>query len=262
MATDKILSRKDGPIGHLIFNNPERRNAVSLDMWEAAAQALDRFAEDDELRVVIVSGAGGKAFVSGADISKFETERGTPEAVAHYNAAVARANLKFKEFPKPTIARIDGYCVGGGVGLTVSCDLRICGESSRFAVPAARLGLGFGFDGIRSLVNVVGPAFAMEILYTARLFDAEEARVMGLVNRVVPDAELAAHVDDYAARISQNAPLTIKSVKAVVGEILKDPADRDLQGCEALVRACFASADYAEGRRAFMEKRKPAFIGA
>ena len=262
MATDKILSRKEGPIGHLIFNNPERRNAVSLDMWEAAAQVLDRFAEDDELRVVIVSGAGGKAFVSGADISKFETERGTPEAVARYNAMVAQAYLKFQEFPKPTIARIDGYCVGGGVGLAVSCDLRICGESSRFAIPAAKLGLGYGFDGIRSLVNVVGPAFAMEILYTARLFDAEEARIMGLVNRVVPDAELAAHVDDYAGRISQNAPLTIKAVKGVVGEILKDPADRDLKGCEALVRACFASADYAEGRRAFMEKRKPAFIGA
>jgi enoyl-CoA hydratase len=211
---------------------------------------------------VVLSGAGGKAFVSGADISKFEQERASAEAIKHYNATTAEVSSKLVAFPKPTIAQITGSCVGGGVALAVCCDLRICGESSRFGIPAARLGLGYGFTGINRLVQLVGPSFAKEIFFTARLFSAAEAQAMGLVNRVVPDDQVEAYVADYAQKITDNAPLTIGSVKAIVSEVLKDPADRDLERCAALVDACYASQDYIEGRRAFMEKRKPQFVGA
>src|SRR5215472_12098888 len=185
VQTDKMLSRKEGRVGYVIFNNPERRNAVSLEMWEATARILDDFGKDDDIRVVVLTGAGDKAFVSGADISKFESERASQEAVVRYNEAVERANAAVYEYPKPTIAMIRGYCIGGGVGLALCCDLRICSDDSRFAVPAAKLGLGYPFHGLKKLVDVVGISFAKEIFYTARQFDAEEARMMGLVNRVV-----------------------------------------------------------------------------
>jgi enoyl-CoA hydratase/carnithine racemase len=259
--SDRIISRREEAVGHITFNNPATRNAVSLEMWQAAERALDRFGADDEVRVVVRSGAGEKAFVSGADISKFESERAGAEAVAHYNANTARFYQKLTAFPKPTIAEITGSCVGGGVALAVCCDLRICGQSSRFAIPAAKLGLGYGFAGLKRLVDVVGPAFAKELFFTARLFSAAEAYEMRLVNRVLPDAEVAGYVADYAQTITRNAPLTVGSVKQIVGEVLKDPAERDLARCAALVEACFASDDYIEGRRAFLEKRPPVFTG-
>ena len=260
--TDKIIRRREGGIGHVVFNNPEKRNAVSLDMWQAVDEALEAFAGDDDIRVVVLSGAGDKAFVSGADISKFEDERSSAEAVAHYNATTARIYGKLYAFSKPTIAQITGSCVGGGVALAVCCDLRICGESSRFAIPAAKLGLGYGFAGLERLVNLIGPAFAKEMFFTARLFSAAEAYEMGLINRVVPDDRVESYVADYAETITGNAPLTVGSVKAIVGEVLKDRETRDLAMCEELVKRCFASHDYVEGRRAFLEKRKPQFIGA
>ncbi|MFL4979994.1 MAG: enoyl-CoA hydratase [Xanthobacteraceae bacterium] len=261
-ATDKVVARQEGAVGHLMFNNPERRNAVSLDMWEAAAKILDGFARDSNVRVVVVSGAGGKAFVSGADISRFGDERATEEAIARYNAMVEKANTTFYEFPKPTIAMIRGYCIGGGVGLAVCCDLRICSDNSRFAVPAAKLGLGYGFTGIKRLSDLVGPAFAKEIFFTARQFDAEEARAMGLVNRVVPDAELEDYVRNYADTIAANAPLTVDAVKYIVGQVVKDESQRNLARAAEMVKKCFESKDYVEGRTAFMEKRKPVFTGS
>ncbi len=182
---DRMLSRKEGGVGYVIFNNPERRNAVSLDMWARTAEILSEFARDDDVRVVVLTGAGGKAFVSGADVSRFESERSSAEAIKAYNVRSSAPMLSVHEFPKPTIAMIRGYCIGGGVGLAVCCDLRICSDNSRFAVPAAKLGLGYGYAGIKRLTDVVGPAFAKEIFFTARQFDAEEARIMGLVNRVV-----------------------------------------------------------------------------
>jgi enoyl-CoA hydratase/carnithine racemase len=260
--TDKIISRRDGGTGHVVFNNPEKRNAVSLDMWQAVDEALEGFAGDDDIRVVVLSGAGDKAFVSGADISKFADERSGAEAVAHYNATTARIYGKLHAFAKPTIAQITGSCVGGGVALAVCCDLRICGESSRFAIPAAKLGLGYGFAGLERLVNLIGPAFAKEMFFTARLFSAAEAYEMGLVNRVVPDERVESFVADYAETITSNAPLTVSAVKTIVGEVLKDREARDLAMCEELVKRCFASHDYIEGRQAFLEKRKPQFIGA
>jgi enoyl-CoA hydratase len=259
--TDKMLSRKEGGVGYLIFNNPERHNAVSLEMWEAASGILEGFAADKDVRVVVLTGAGGKAFVSGADISKFEKERSSKEAIDRYNVIVDKANTAIYEFPKPTIAMIRGYCIGGGMGLALCCDLRICSDNSKFGVPAAKLGLGYGFKGIKKLVDVVGPSFAKEIFYTARQFTAQEAQTMGLVNRVVPADELEKYVQEYAVTIGGNAPLTVNSVKYIVGEAVKPGGERDLKKCDELVAQCFASNDYTEGRKAFMEKRKPAFTG-
>jgi enoyl-CoA hydratase/carnithine racemase len=261
MQTDKMLSRKEGRVGYVIFDNPERHNAVSLAMWAAAGKMLEDFRNDNNITVVVVTGAGGKAFVSGADISRFEKERSNEEAVARYNATVEKSCAAFHEFPKPTIAMIRGYCIGGGVGLATCCDIRICTEGSKFAVPAAKLGLGYGYLGLKRLVDVVGPSFAMEIFYTARQFSAAEALVMGLVNRVVPDGELESYVKTYADTIGENAPLTIRAVKATIMEIRKDESKRDVKRSQTLVEACFKSRDYEEGRKAFMEKRKPVFTG-
>ena len=261
MATDKMLSEIDSGIGRLIFNNPERRNAVSLEMWEAAEEILRGFAENPEIRVVVLSGAGGKAFVSGADISKFESERSSREAIRHYNAKVSAANATVETLPKPTIAEIDGYCVGGGLGLALCCDLRFCSEKSRFALPAARLGLGYGYGGLKRLVDAVGPGAARDIVFSARMVSAEEAYAIGLVQRVVPAETLADTVTAYASTVAANAPLTVKGMKLIVNEALKSDAERDLARCQELVDACFASEDYVEGRTAFMEKRPPAFKG-
>ena len=259
--TDKMLARKEGSVGIVTFNNPERHNAVSLEMWEATTEILNGFAADNDIRVVVLTGAGGKAFVSGADISKFGSERATIEAVRSYNKKTDATYASIADFPKPTIAMIRGYCIGGGLGLATCCDLRIASDNSRFAVPAAKLGLGYGYSGLKRLVDIVGPAFAKEIFYTARQFDAEEARIMGLVNRVVPSAELESSVKSITDMISANAPLTIKAVKFTVGEVVKEDSKRDLARSAELVEQCFASRDYTEGRTAFMEKRKPVFTG-
>lgn len=260
--TDKIIAEKTGDIARIVFNQPEKRNAVSLEMWEAVEAAATAFAADPEVRILILSGAGGKAFVSGADVSKFESERATTDGVAHYNAATKRVYDLIESFPKPTIAQIDGFCVGGGVALALCCDIRICGSGSQFAIPAAKLGLGYGFPGLKRLVDAVGPAFAKEIFFTARRFDAQEARIMGLVNRVVEDEKVAETAENNARMIAANAPMTLASVKFIVGQTLKDESDRDLAECDARVTACFDSADYIEGRRAFLEKRTPNFVGA
>ena len=259
--TDKMLSRKEGHVGYMTFNNPERRNAVSLDMWDAAGRIMEDFARDDAIRVVVISGAGGKAFVSGADISRFEKERSDEAAQARYSAISTKANEAIYQFPKPTIAMIRGYCLGGGLGLAVCCDLRIASEDSRFGVPAAKLGVGYGFTGIKRLADLVGPSFTKEIFFTARQFDASEALAMGLINRAVPADKLEAYVKDYTDTISNNAPLTVNSVKFIANQTAVDPDKRDLARCDDLVKGCFASKDFIEGRTAFMQKRKPAFTG-
>jgi enoyl-CoA hydratase/carnithine racemase len=256
-----MIARKDGPVGWIVFNNPARRNAVSVEMWEALADIVEDYANDDAIRVIVACGAGGKAFVSGADISEFEQKRSTPESTEAYRRISERGGEALRLVGKPTIAMIEGFCVGGGVSLALSCDLRIAGESSRFSVPAARLGLGYELPGVRKLVQTVGPAFAKEIFYTARQFSAAEALQMGLINRMVPDAELQAYVTDYASMIAANAPLTVASIKTIVGESLKDESERDEGLCDRVVDQCFNSEDYVEGRRAFMEKRPPMFRG-
>ncbi len=260
--TEKMLARKDGHVGYVIFNNPERHNAMSLEMWEATVRFLEDYAKDPEVRVLVLTGAGGKAFVSGADISKFEDERSSKEGIARYNAAVERGYAAVHAFPKPTIAMIRGYCIGGGMGIASSCAICICSPNSRFAVPAAKLGLGYDFPGLKRLVDLVGPSFTKEIFFTARQFDAGEAKDMGFANRVVPEDELEAYVKKYADTIAANAPLTVNSVKFIVGEVLKDESKRDMKRCSDVVAQCFASKDYIEGRQAFMEKRKPVFTGS
>ena len=260
-STEKMIAAKDGSIGWMTFNNPERRNAVSLDMYQAIPEIMEAFDQDEEVRVIVITGAGGKAFVSGADISTFEKARASKADTEAWDATTRRAGESIFAAAKPTIAMIDGYCIGGGVSIAMSCDLRIASEKSRFAVPAAKLGVGYGAYGLSKLLAAVNPASVKEIFFTARQFTAEEALGMGWINRVLPDGQLEGYVRETAQTIAANAPLTIRAVKETVRELLKDPADQDLARAEALVTACFSSEDYTEGRRAFMEKRPPVFKG-
>lgn len=261
MSDDKIISEIKGSTGHIIFNNPKKMNAVSLEMWQEATRVIEEMAIDPQVRVLVISGAGKKAFISGADISKFESERATQEGVELYNRTSEKFRATLIGFPKPVIAKISGYCIGGGVNVAAGCDIRICDERSSFGVPAAKLGLGYGYTGVKRVASLVGIANTMEIFFTARQFTAAEAYDMGLVNRVVPSAMLDAYVDDYTRRISENAPLTMAAIKASAQEIFKSPDTPDLELIDKMVQSCFDSEDYIEGRRAFMEKRKPEFKG-
>jgi len=259
--TDKMLARRDGAIGHMIFNQPEKRNAVSLAMWERVTEILDDFESDPEIRVVVLSGAGGKAFVSGADISEFETRRGTADAQQNYNARTGKVYDRIETFPKPTIAMINGFCIGGGLNLACNCDIRICSSKSEFAMPAARLALGYPYPAIRRLAGIVGIANARDMMFTARRIDAAHALRIGLAQQVVAEDELEQIVADYAGLIAANAPLTVGAMKYISTQVMADPADRNLDRCAGMVADCFASDDFREGRRAFMEKRKPEFSG-
>jgi len=258
LPSDKMIARKDGAVGHAIFNNPERHNAVSLEMWDALYIILEHFEQDADVRLVVLSGAGGKAFVSGADISKFEKERGSKEATEHYNARIKKIYERIEHFPKPTIAMINGHCIGGGLNLAVCSDLRICTENSKFAMPAAKLALGYPYHAIRRLMA----ATAKQLMFTAKSIDAETAFRLGFVQDVVAAEQIEDHVAELAATIANNAPLTVKAMKFIGTQVMEpDPAKRDHDRCDALVAACFASDDYVEGRTAFMEKRKPDFKG-
>jgi enoyl-CoA hydratase/carnithine racemase len=259
-GTPRMIARTDGSVGWMIFNNPARRNAVSLDMWQAVPRILAQFQADPAIRVIALAGEGGRAFVSGADISQFEQQRSNAEQIAHYDAISAAASAALKNVAKPTVAVIRGWCIGGGLGIAATCDLRYCTDASKFGVPAGRLGLGYAHPGVKTLMDIVGPAYTKEIFFTARHFSAAEAQAMGFVNQVRPEAEFDALVAEQLALIAANAPLTLGALKTTVGELLRG-ADADLDRSRDAVAACFASEDYKEGRRAFMEKRKPAFQG-
>ena len=261
MPSDKMISRKDDGVGWMILNNPERHNAISLEMWDAALEIMADFQADPSVRVRVITGAGGKAFASGADISKFKDERQEAQAVEHYQATTQKAYAAIQAMRIPTIAMIRGYCIGGGTAVAVCCDIRLCTENAKFGIPAAKLGLGYGLQRAIPLVDLVGPAFAKEMFFTGRHFDANEAHHMGLVNRVVADDQLESSVDEMARAIAENAPLTIRCAKLVVGAALKDSMSRDVAATERAVQACFSSNDYKEGQAAFMEKRKPRFTG-
>lgn len=257
----KIITSIEHAVGTLTIHNPDRHNSMSLQMWIHAADALDAFAGDPNVRAVVVTGAGTKSFASGADISEFEKVRADAKGAEAYDVALDRFSDTLSNHPKPTIAKIRGYCIGGGVNIAACCDLRVCTEASRFAVPAAKLGLGYGTATVRRLMHLVGPQFASEILLTARQFTATEAFHMRLVNHVVADADLDSYVANLVSTIAQNAPLTMHAAKRTIHELLKDPAQQDLAACDTLVTRCFDSEDYQEGRRAFLEKRKPVFKG-
>ena len=262
LETDKMLADVDDSIGWVTFNNPARRNAISLEMWEGLGTILESFQNDDDVRVVVLRGAGGKAFVSGADISEFESKRATAEQREQYGRASARGNRWLRILEKPLIAMIQGYCIGGGLATALAADMRFATPGSQFGIPAAKLGLGYGYAGVAALARLVGPSTARDILFTARFLDAEEASKVGLINFIVPDAELEARVREYARLISANAPLTVRACKAAINEFERNPADRDMEKLDVMVNACFDSEDYREGRRAFMEKRTANFRGA
>ena len=255
--TDKLLAIQEGHIGWIIFNNPDKHNAVSMEMWQSVPIAINAFVKHPDVRVIILKGAGEKAFVSGADISQFKERRSSAEGVAEYNAASDGAGEAIRTCPKPTIAMVRGYCIGGGAATAANCDIRIVADDSKYGVPAGKLGLGYRYGGIKRLADLVGPQFTAEIFFTARQFNAQEALTMGLVNRVVPVAELESTVREYADAIGRNAPLTLAAVKLALLEYGKDDNERDLALCEKMVNDCFASEDYKEGQTAFMEKRKP-----
>ncbi|MCB1533520.1 MAG: enoyl-CoA hydratase/isomerase family protein [Rhodoblastus sp.] len=259
MSAGRIEARAEGPIGWVTFDNQKRRNAMSLGMWTGLTAALERFAADPSVRVVILRGAGETAFVSGADISEFDAHRSDAAAAAEYARATDGAWKALGAFEKPMIAMIQGFCFGGGVAIAMKADLRIAADNSLFAIPAARLGIAYPTHSVRDLVALVGPAKAKEILYTGMRLDAGAALAIGLVNRVMPVAHLEAEVAALCATIAENAPLTIRAAKETIDQIARD--EHDPKKVAERVAACFDSADYAEGRRAFMEKRRPQFTG-
>lgn len=240
------------------FNNPARLNAMTLSMWHALGDVITNMSPDT--RVVVVTGTGARAFVSGADISEFATLRSTRAQINAYNAAVARALDALAALPMPVVARISGYCIGGGLEIATRCDLRLASETARFAFTPAKLGLAVATDEIAALTRLIGPSATSDLLYTARQVGAEEALRWGLVNEVVPESDLDAATETLAARIAGNAPLTIRAVKAAL-RAGPDPDDRTRNRIDDMVRACYDSADYAEGQAAFAAKRAPVFQG-
>lgn len=261
LSTDKIIADATDGIGWLTINNPERRNAISLEMWAAMREAVTHFGADTAVRCVVMRGAGDKAFASGADISQFEKNRSDAEAAARY-AEVSRAGRdSLLGLDKPLIAMIRGFCMGGGLGIAMTADLRVAADDAVLGIPAARLGIAYDALNVSRLVALVGPSRAKDILITGRRLDAAEALSIGLVNRVTPIDDLAAAVEQITGQIVDNAPLSMRASKLTVEEVMRGEGSRDDDLIEALGRTCFDSSDYREGREAFMEKRKPAFTG-
>ena len=255
-----VRMEKEGALGWLFFDHPERRNAISVQMWRQLPDLVAELAADDAVRVVVMRGSGELAFVAGADISEFEQSR-SGDSVDGYDVDAGRAMGSLAALTKPVIAMIHGFCVGGGVGISLTADLRYAADDAVFAIPAARLGLGYQMAGLETLTNLVGFSRAKEIFFTARRFDADEALRMGFLNGVLPKAELEARVREIAAQMAQNAPLTLGSVKRIVRELAREPAKRDYAAIDDSIQRCFDSEDYKEGVRAFMEKRTPRFRG-
>ncbi len=260
-GTELLVADVHDAIARLTFNDPARHNVLSVAMQEAIAPLVEAWERDDAVRVIVMTGAGGRAFVAGADIAEFGARRTAPEDRADYDRRTGEAWRCWRRVTKPVLAMIDGYCIGGGVLMALQADIRICSEASTFAIPAARLGLGYSFGGVRALMRIINPAMASEMLFSARQLSAAEAFSAGLVNRVVPGDQLRATVDELAAQIAANAPLTVRACKAAIRAAADDGAQPDTAEVDALVEACFRSEDYLEGQAAFLAKRDPVFRG-
>lgn len=260
-VNDQILAEVDGFIGRFTINNAAKRNCITLSMWQRMGDVFATWADDPAVRVIIVRGAGERCFCAGNDISEFAELRSSPESIAKYTAVTDRAYTLFKAMPKPTIARIAGFCIGGGLEVAQLCDIQIAANTATFGVTPAKLGLGYKLDDVQLLTDNVSAKAAKEILFTARQFPADDALQWGLVNRVVAEHDLDETVESYAREIAANAPLSIKAAKIIVGEAAKEKAHRDTSLCQALVDACHESDDYKEGQHAFAEKRLPLFKG-
>ena len=255
-----VEHRADG-VAWLVLRNPDKRNAVRLEMWQAIPDAIAALANDPIVRVIVLRGHGDEAFASGADISEFATHRRDAASAAAYEAVTARAFAALVTCEKPLVAMVQGVCIGGGLAIAICADLRIAADDTVMALPPARLGLGYHQAGVERVVAVVGPSAAAEMFFTARQYTAAEALAMGLVNRVVAKADLVAATERYAHEIAANAPLTIRAAKRTIAEVQRPPAERDGVAVAALIAACFESEDYAEGVRAFLDKRRPRFRG-
>jgi enoyl-CoA hydratase/carnithine racemase len=260
-ADGKILKGVTDGVGIVTFNNPEKRNAMSVEMWAGAGDALIELRDDPAVKVVVLVGAGGKAFVSGADISQFEKNRKNAAESEEYNRRSGAPRTMLASYPKPTIACIQGFCMGGGMALAMAADMRIAGHGSQFSIPAAKLGIAYGYDGLNHLVSLVGPSRARLLMFTGMRIDAEEADKIGLIDKLVPEAELWTTTMDIAKQIAVNAPLAVYAAKLTIGEILKDESKRDMKAIKEIATRCMDSEDFREGRTAFMEKRKPVFKG-
>jgi enoyl-CoA hydratase len=243
LKTEKMIAEIDGAIGWVTFNNPERRNAVSMEMWQAIPEIFDSFEADSAVRVIVLRGAGDKAFVSGLDISQFEDAFSSSQAAVQLEGLSATANRRIRECPKPTLVMIEGFCIGAGMQIAANCDLRVAADNASFAVTAAKLGLGYPVKSVARLTEVLGPTRAAELFFTARLFSALEAEHMGFLNRVVAAAELEASVREVCQTIAANAPLTVGAFKQVMTRLAAMPSDEDLAACEQVMNACFDSAD-------------------
>jgi enoyl-CoA hydratase/carnithine racemase len=261
LPTERMKAATDGPIGWITFNNPQRRNAVSPDMWEAIPHILDQFEADPAVRVIVLRGTGQEAFVSGLDISQFDQRYASAESEAQQRGLSTRANDRIFACPKPTIAMIHGFCIGAGVQIACHCDMRVAGTSARLGIPAGKLGIGYPAKSLQRLIGLLGPVRVKEMVFTARLYKADEALAMNLVNQVAPDTDLESEVRKLCDTIAANAPLTLKAVKLSIAELTKMPQDVDEEYCDALMKACTDSDDFQEGRRAFAEKRRPVFTG-
>jgi enoyl-CoA hydratase len=252
----------DTPLARVEINRPASRNALNLAVWRSLAERLPVLGARTDVRVVIVHGAGDEAFLAGADITEFPTARADATMAAAYERETHAALAALAAIPQPVIAMINGICFGGGCSVALACDLRFAADHARFAIPAARLGLAYPFShGVESLVHLVGPAHAADILLSARVLDAQEALRIGLVNRVVPSHDLKGMTREYALRMAQGAPLSLAAHKAAIQAARPTVTEGDVEQLHALVARCFDSADYQEGVAAFLEKRRPRFTG-
>lgn len=257
----KLELKKENHVGYVIFNNPAKFNAMNFNMWQALPSMIQSCVDDSDIRLIVLTGAGEKAFVSGADISQFDQQRNGGDAAEGYNRVTEAAYNSVLDCPKPTLAKVRGICMGGGLGLALNCDVRICASDARFRMPAGRLGLGYGYEGVQRFIEVLGVANTTDLFFSARIFGAHDAHHMGLVKQVVAVEEFEATVQAYAQQVCENAPLTLRAAKRAMLELRKNPADRNLNLAKQMVEACFASEDYNEGRKAFAEKRTPVFKG-